>query len=568
MKEHNAPPLINTPISFWKNISISAKLYAVVGTMALMVIIELLTLRFATDTLSAVRAFVGGEASWSKAQKNAVYRFQRYAMTKDENDYNAFLESLKIPDGDRKARMELSKINPDMNIVRQGFIQGHVHPDDIPAVVNLLQRFYWVSYITKAVAAWTEGDQLLIQLRDVVYDYHSMVQRGETNSALMQETLDKIISINDGLTRVEGTFSAVLGEGSRWLEDIVFAILFVLVITVESIGLTLTFFTSRAISRGLSNLNQVATEFGRGDFSRRLPVTSEDEIGQLTQSVNKMGDLLQKSYNELKLSHRELEDKIQVRTAELAEIANQNNELYKEAKNAVKMRDDFLSIASHELRTPLTALNLQLYLLERAASNQEKESNVHQVKDLSKKATTLVKKIAILQEVLMDLAQIRAGRLEVKKSAGDVASLALECVSQLAGESQKFGSEIILNAKGSVMGNFDSIRIGQVITNLLTNALKYGEKKPIQINVYEENKWAVIEVIDQGVGISADKQQQIFERFERVNEDPAVSGLGLGLYISKQIIEAHQGIIGIESFTGRGTKFTARFPLFKAQYPE
>lgn len=560
MKDNNAMTLIKTPASFWKNISIATKLYAVVGTMALLVIIELLTLKFATDTLSALRAFVGGEASWSKAQKNAVFRFQRYAMTKNESDYVATLESLKVPDGDRKARMELSKINPNMDIVRDGFIEGHIHPDDIPSVVNLLQRFYWVSYISKALDAWTEGDQLLIELRNVVYDYHNMVQRGEQNSQLMQATLDKVIGINDSLTRVERTFSEVLGEGSRWLENIVFVILFFLVITVESIGLTLTFFTSRAISRGLLNLNQVATEFGRGDFSRRLPVTSGDEIGMLTQSVNKMGDLLQKSYNDLLISHRELEEKIRIRTSELEVIANQNSELYKEAKNAVKMRDDFLSIASHELRTPLTALNLLLYLLERAASNQDKEVNVNQVKDLSSKATSLVKKIAILQEVLMDLSQIRAGKLEIKKSVNDVTSVVFECVSQLALESQKFGSEIFLNAKGSIFGNFDSTRIGQVVTNLLTNALKYGEKKPIHINVYENNNFVIIEVIDLGLGISLDKQHQIFERFERVNEDPAVSGLGLGLYISKQIIDAHNGTIDIISSSGRGTKFIAKFP--------
>ncbi|MBC7715243.1 MAG: HAMP domain-containing protein [Rhizobacter sp.] len=561
MQSNNTVPFIKKPFSFWKNISISKKLYAVVGTMAMLVIIELLTLRFATDTLSAVRAFVGGEASWSKAQKNAVYRFQRYAMTKNEADYEAFHESLKIPDGDRKARTELSKAKPNMSIVYEGFIEGHVHADDIESVVNLLRRFYWVSYIMKAVDAWTEGDKLLLELREVAIQYHDRVTRGDKDSQRMQESLDQIIGINNGLTRVEGTFSEVLGAGSRWLEDIVFAILFFLVITVESIGLTLTFFTSRAISKGLNSLNEVATEFGRGDFTRRLPVHSGDEIGKLTKSVNSMGDLLQKSYYDLRLSHKELEDKIQIRTAELAEIANQNSMLYQEAKNAVKMRDDFLSIASHELRTPLTALNLQLYLLEKAASSQEKEGSVEQVKDLSKKASTLVKKIAVLQEVLMDLAQIRAGKLEVKKRPNDVSVIALEVVSHLISESQKLGSEIIFDTKGSIIGVFDSTRIGQVITNLLTNALKYGDKKPIQLNLYEDNGMAVIEVIDHGIGISSDKQRQIFERFERVNEDPAVSGLGLGLYISKQIIEAHSGVIEIESSPETGTKFTAKFPI-------
>lgn len=549
-------PLNTLPIlKIWKNISISKKLYFVVGAMALLIVIELLTLRFAMSSLSALRAFVGGEASWSKAQKNAVYRFQRYVMTKDELDYIEFGEALKIPDGDRKARIELQKTSPDMQIVKEGFFEGHVHPADIEPIVNLLRRFYWVSYIKEAVAAWTEGDRLLIELREVVWIYRKAVQDGVADTPEIKLHLDRVIEINNELTRVEEIFSRVLGEGSRWLESIVFMILFILVITVESIGLTLTFFTSRSISRGLFGLNKLTEEFSHGNLDRRLNINSGDEIGQLAQSINTMGDMLQ-------LSHKELELKVQQRTAELAEIANQNSELYKEAKNAVRMRDDFLSIASHELRTPLTALSLQLYLLEKATENDEKETDFDQMKKIVIRAVVLTKKLGTLQGVLMDLAQLRLGKLEIKREICDIIPIVTDCVSQLNSVVIRDGAEIIFESESSsIIGKLDCTRVGQVVTNLLSNAIKYGEGKPIKIKVFQKNNFAIVEVSDQGQGIPFNKQDQIFDRFERVNEDPAVSGLGLGLYISKQIVEAHHGTISVESIAESGATFIATFFL-------
>lgn len=551
-------PLNTFPIlKIWKNISISKKLYFVVGAMALLIVIELLTLKFSMSCLSALRAFVGGEASWSKAQKNAVYRFQRYVMTKDEWDYLAFGEALKIPDGDRRARVELQKISPNMQIVREGFLQGHVHPADIEPIVNLLRRFYWVSYIKEAVAAWTEGDKLLLELREVVWLYRKAVQDGVADRPGMKVHLDRVIEINNELTRIEEIFSSVLGEGSRWLENIVFMILFILVITVESIGLTLTFFTGRSISRGLFGLNKLTEEFSHGNLDRRLNINTGDEIGQLAQSINTMGDMLQ-------LSHKELELKVQQRTAELADIANQNKELYKEAKNAVRMRDDFLSIASHELRTPLTALSLQLYLLEKATGTNEQEADLDQIKKITERANVLTKKLATLQGVLMDLAQLRLGKLEIKRELCDIIPIVTDCVYQLNSVAVRDRSEIVFESENSsIIGNLDCTRVGQVVINLLSNAIKYGEGKPVKIKVFQKNNFAIIEVSDQGQGIPFNKQDQIFDRFERVSEDPAVSGLGLGLYISKQIVEAHQGTISVESIAENGAIFIATFFLEK-----
>ena len=144
------------------------------------------------------------------------------------------------------------------------------------------------------------------------------------------------------------------------LQHMVLSILTLAVLTVESVGLTLAFATSRAISRGLNDLNEAAGRIGRGEFSRTVNVQSKDEIGRLGEVVNTMGAMLQKSYGELELRVKE-------RTAELAQLASENKKLYEEAKAAVLLRDEFLSIASHELKTPLTSLSLQLQRLARVS---------------------------------------------------------------------------------------------------------------------------------------------------------------------------------------------------------
>ncbi|MBS1614082.1 MAG: hybrid sensor histidine kinase/response regulator, partial [Bacteroidetes bacterium] len=119
-----------------KDVSITKKLYFTVGVMALLICIELVTLFFSVHTLSSVRAYVGGEGLWSKGQKDAAYHLQRYATTRSEHEYQLFKEHMKVPIGDSKARLELAKAKPDLEVARQGFIEGRNHPDDVDGMVT------------------------------------------------------------------------------------------------------------------------------------------------------------------------------------------------------------------------------------------------------------------------------------------------------------------------------------------------------------------------------------------------------------------------------------------------
>jgi signal transduction histidine kinase len=518
---------------FWRNLSIAKKLYFVVGIMAVLIAGELLTLRFAMHTLSAVRAFVGGEGVWSKAQKNALLKLQRYGATHNEKDYQAFLDALKIPEGDHRARAELQKPHPDPEIIRQGFLDGHIHPDDIPPIVELLRRFYWVSYLDRAVKVWGEGDKLLFQLKDAAAEYH------RTFSA---KSYAQIIDLNEQLTTLEEDFSAVLGEGSRWLEHVVISLLFLAVLTVESFGLTLTFRTSRMISRGLADLGDAANRIGQGDFGLRLPVRSRDEIGRLTEAVNGMGAALERSYTEL-------ETRVKERTAKLESLADENAKLYEQASDAVRMRDEFLSIAAHELRSPLTSLSLKLQILERNPSPEKTHELIGFCLRQSKRLSRLI-------EELMDLTRLRLGKLELQPERCDLAAITYDVVTQLGADAACNGSVITVHADNPVFGTFDPTRMSQIVTNLISNAIKYGNGNPIDVTVKSAGDQLCLVVRDHGLGIPPEQQQKIFDRFGRAVPEGEIEGLGLGLYVTRQIVEAHRGRISVQSQPGTGSEFT------------
>jgi signal transduction histidine kinase len=518
-------------LSHWKDISVSKKLYAVVGIMAVLIVGELFTLSLTMRTLSAVRAFVGGEGLWSKAQKNAALSLMRYASTNDELDYQQFLYELRVPEGDHRARIELEKPHPNMQVIREGFLEGRIHPDDIQLMVELLRRFLWVSHIRRAVDVWTEGDALLEQFKKAGSDFHRTHERAR---------LEEVVALNQKLTQVEDEFSKTLGEGSRWLESVIFSLLCLAVLMVESVGLTLTFLTSRSISRGLRDIQSAAEAIGRGQFSRSLKITSRDEIGRLAEAVNHMGALLDQTY-------RDLEARVQARTHELA--------------NAVEARDRFLSIASHELKTPLTALKLQAQVRKKAISQGDlSRFTPERLKKMSEDDEKQVNRLTRLVDDMLDISHLNTGKFSVELEEFDLGDLVCEVVERFSLQLHAAGCEVSMNLQPGVRGMWDHYRLEQVMVNLLTNAMKYGAGKPVDICLKVEDGMARLSVRDHGIGIATEDQQRIFEQFERAVSSRDFSGLGLGLYIVKRIVEEHRGLVAVRSQVGAGAEFDVRIP--------
>ena len=166
-----------------------------------------------------------------------------------------------------------------------------------------------------------------------------------------------------------------------------------------------------------------------------------------------------------------------------------------------------------------------------------------------------------LIEDMLDVSRIRTGKLSIRPVQFDLSKLVADQVENFAAQATARDAHIDFSVEATLVGVWDEFRIEQVVANLLTNALRYGMGKPIQVRTFAQHDMACVEVRDQGIGISAQDQQRIFQQFERVASAPGSAGLGLGLYIAEQIVLAHGGSLGVHSVEGQGATFTVRLPL-------
>jgi PAS domain S-box-containing protein len=237
--------------------------------------------------------------------------------------------------------------------------------------------------------------------------------------------------------------------------------------------------------------------------------------------------------------------------------------LWREAQAEVRERDEFLSIASHELRTPVTALLLQLQLLQRvlvaAGAPRRDASTPHVVGGKVDAIERQTRRIAVLVNELLDVSRMRLGRLELRTEPLDLADIARSAADHLREEIQRAGSGLALDLRPAT-GRWDRTRLEQVVTNLLLNASKFGAGKPIVLAVEGDEHHARVRVSDRGMGIAPEHQRRVFERFERAVSPQNFGGLGLGLYIARQIVEAHGGVIRVDSTPGEGATFTVEIP--------
>ena len=239
-----------------------------------------------------------------------------------------------------------------------------------------------------------------------------------------------------------------------------------------------------------------------------------------------------------------------------AALAVENARLYRETREAVRKRDDFLSVASHELKTPLTSLKLTVSALEREAArmgpSEGLQARLERIRTQSSRLATLV-------DQLLDVSRMSAGRLVLDPEPLDLAELAADVVQRFADEAARLDTRVTLRAPAPVPVRADRQRLDQVLTNLVSNALKYGEGSPVEVQV-DCNSGPRLLVSDGGPGIPSGEQERIFERFERGRETEGQPGMGLGLWIVREIVLAHQGRVWVQSPAGRGATFGVSLP--------
>lgn len=235
-------------------------------------------------------------------------------------------------------------------------------------------------------------------------------------------------------------------------------------------------------------------------------------------------------------------------------------------KKAIQARDEFISVCSHELKTPLTSMQIQFQLGAKMMKDGnekvfERESVIKRI-DIANKQ---LKRMGKLIDNMLEVSRIASGKLIIDRKEIDLFKLIHDLLDmyQEQLDYSHIDVNLISKIKSPVLIEGDSYRIEQVLSNLISNAIKYGENRPIDIVLDVSGESALISVRDHGLGIDQENIERIFDRYERAITASEISGLGLGLYISKQIVEAHHGHLRVESQKGQGSTFTVELPMHK-----
>jgi signal transduction histidine kinase len=233
-----------------------------------------------------------------------------------------------------------------------------------------------------------------------------------------------------------------------------------------------------------------------------------------------------------------------------------------QAMDALRQRDELFALAAHELRTPLTPLLLHLQSVQRMLDDGQTPgagAGARVARSLAI-AEAQVKRLAHLVDELLDVARARAGRLDLDRRTTDLATIVREATARFALECVRRGTSLEVACPEEVLGRWDPLRLDQIVTNLVSNAVKHGEGAPIFVAVQADADRAILTVRDRGGGIGPDHAERIFEPFERGAPDRTASGAGLGLWIVRQLVEAHGGRIDVVRAIGGGAMFVVELP--------
>lgn len=289
-----------------KKRTVQNKFNIIIGLIILILLFGMVNFWFSMKIMSSIRSYVGGEGLWSKAQKEAANNLVKYSYSHNEADYKSYQNFIKVPMGDKQARLEMNKTHPDLAITRQGFIQGGNDPSDVGDLIFLYQRFRNVSYVSQAIAIWTQGDA---EIQNLVYEgdqIHSLVTQptpvnrvqAANRASQLSELLNQVYDTDKRLTVLENNFSATLGSGSRNINDSLVRLTIVITILLGALTLLVAILIGRAIIR----LDRLKTEFvSIASHQLRTPLTSVNWIAEalLTESKGKLNPEQKKAMTEL-----------------------------------------------------------------------------------------------------------------------------------------------------------------------------------------------------------------------------------------------------------------------------
>lgn len=521
----------------WKRLSVSKKLYFVVGMLTFVIVLELAALYFAVDTLSALRAYGAGEGMWSKGQKDAVFHLHQFALTKNNYHYEKYLKEIKVPLGDRKARLELIKEEMDLEKIYEGFTEGRIHHDDIPGAIRIIRRFSFSPHIKYVLDRWEKGEAAIMKIMERAEEIKAEISQLQPDEKRLRFLLDDVSKINEDVTVLENQFSSTLGNASRQLENVFMGILAAIVATFASIGVAFTYVFSRDLTTSLKELNEITKEVSRGNFDKRIHVDSSDELGELGQAINHMISTL----------------KEQIIQREVAQQASQAKSM-------------FLANMSHEIRTPLNAvLGFSELLSDPDNTIDENKQYADIVRKAGSNLTTIINDI-------LDLSKIEADKLNIEKTDFSLTQLLADLNLWLVLRSKEKGIKLQLEPIGEISEYIytDPTRLRQILANLIGNAIKFTEKGSVTVTYRVVDQKLVFTISDTGIGIGDHQIHKLFQPFSQGDSSRGKKymGTGLGLTISRKLAHLLGGHVELKSSNSQsGSTFEASIS-YEPSFPE
>jgi len=263
----------------------------------------------------------------------------------------------------------------------------------------------------------------------------------------------------------------------------------------------------------------------------------------------RLGYALNILLSDLEFRHNEAENA-------LKGLLEERTRRLRQSEDAVRLREDFLAIAAHELNSPLTSLQLLVQGFSRGMLKMSPDKVEHAVALMERQTRTLRR----LVDQLLDMARFTAYGMSLQLGDTDLSVIVRDVAEQLGEQLQRAGCRLSIHVDGRIVGLWDRERLQQVTVNLLENALKFGAGKPIDVNLAEDGGIAQLTVRDYGIGIPAERLSNVFDRFERGVPVTHYGGLGLGLFIVREIVRAHGGSVRVESQLDQGTTFIVELP--------
>ncbi len=529
-----------------KNLSITEKTVIITLAFIIFLTVAMVANLFTVEIVTTVRAYVSGEGIYSKTQKDAIYSLIKYSKSRDETDYKHFLNSMEIPMAGRRARIELEKSVPDLQLARQALIEHGSDPDDIKNIIRLFTMFRAIGPVHRTITEWEIADNNNVELIKLTEKLHEVILNGENNRKQQDAILAKIDHANQNVGSAVNAFSNNINDLAQLALN--FSHCFVILIFIIFIGTGIPIFIliSNDTRKKILLLHNGVEKIARSNSADGIGIDSTDELGRLARSFEKISTNFLAAKSELQKKNLEL-------TTAHEDIIKSRDK----ALEGSRLKSEFLSNMSHEIRTPMNGvLGMTSILLATELTDEQLEF----VKIIRNSGDSL---ITIINDIL-DYSKIEAGKLDFEiidfnliVTMDEVTDLMAIKASE---KSLQYTAVVSKEVPPFLCG--DPGRLRQILINIVGNAIKFTQEGEISVRTsldHEETTRAVIRfsISDTGVGIPKDKIDRLFKSFSQADGSTTrkFGGTGLGLAISKQLAEQMGGKIGVKSEQGKGSEF-------------